>query len=70
MIPNQREYEIFGMGQTGIYIYIVMLPLLDPFNSCYLPKMETKLSKKYRVKEVPHRPVQTERGLQWFKMSF
>ena len=32
--------------------------------------METELSKKYLVKEVPYRPAQTERGLQWFKTSF
>ena len=32
--------------------------------------METELSKKYLVKEVPQRPAQTERGLQWFKTSF
>ena len=31
--------------------------------------METKPSKKYPLK-VPHRPVQTERGLQWLKRSF
>ena len=70
MIPNQREYEIFGMGQTRIYIYVVMLPLRHTFSSCYLPYMETELSKKYLVKEVPHRPAQTEKELQWFKTSF
>ena len=32
--------------------------------------METELSGKHLVKEVKHRPAQTERGLQWFKMSF
>ena len=37
MIPKQREYEIIGMGQTKIYIYVVMLPLLHQFSSRYLP---------------------------------
>ena len=44
--------------------------MLHPFSSRYLPLMETELSKKYLVKEVPHRLAQTERGLQWFKTSF
>ena len=47
-----------------------MLPLLHPFSSCYLPQMQTELSKKYIVKIVLHRPAQTERGFQWFKISF
>ena len=37
MIPEQREYEIIGMGQTKIYMYVVMLPLLHQFSSQYLP---------------------------------
>ena len=37
MIPKQREYEIIGMGQTKIYIYVVMLPLLHQFSYRYLP---------------------------------
>ena len=32
--------------------------------------MQTELSKKFLVKVVPHRHAQTERGLQWFKISF
>ena len=61
------------MGQTRIHIYVVMLPLLHPFSplsSRYLPLMKTKLSKKYFVKKIPHRPAQTERGFHWFKTSF
>ena len=34
------------------------------------PKWKPNPAKKYIVKEVPHRPAQTERGLQWFKTSF
>ena len=35
----KRIYEIFGMDQTRIYIYVVMLPLPHLFStSCYLPK--------------------------------
>ena len=48
----------------------MLLPLLHPFSCRYLPWMETRLSKKYLVKEIPHRPAQIERGLQWFKTSF
>ena len=70
MTPNQREYEIVVMGQTKIYIYVVILPLLHTFNSCYLHQMQTELSKKDPVKVVPHGPAQTERGLQWFQTSF
>ena len=58
------------MGQTRIYVYVVVLPLLYPFISRYLPEMQTELRKKDSVKEVPHRSVQTERGLHWFKASF
>ena len=47
-----------------------MLPLLHPFSSWYLPKMQTELSKKYRMKVVPHRPAQTEKRFQWFKTFF
>ena len=36
MIPNQTEYEMFGMGQTKIYIYIVMLLLFHPSSPHYL----------------------------------
>ena len=69
MIPNQGEYEIFGMGQTRMYM-CVTLPLLHPFSSSYLPaklnwtelKMQTELSNKYPVKVVPHWPFQAERG--------
>ena len=32
--------------------------------------MQSELSKKYAVKVIPHNPAQTERGLQWFKISF
>ena len=64
MIPNQREYEIFGMGQTIIFIYVAILPLIHTVSSRYLPSMQTELSKKYPMKVVPHRPVQTEKGLQ------
>ena len=60
---------IFGMGQTRIYIYVILL-LLHLFISRYLPYMQTELSKKYPVKKVTHRPAQTERGLQWYKISF
>ena len=66
MTPNEREYEIVVMGQTKIYIYVVILPLLHTFSSCYLHQMQTELSKKDPVKVVPHGPAQTERGLQWF----
>ena len=38
MITNQAEYEIFSLGQTIIYIYLVTLPLLHLFSSCYFPK--------------------------------
>ena len=34
------------------------------------PKCKLNSAKKQLVKEVPHRPAQTERGLQWFKTSF
>ena len=44
---------IFGMGQTRIYIYVI-LPLLHLFISRYLPYMQTELSKKYPVKKVTH----------------
>ena len=55
-------------------------PLLVIFPKCKLNsakntllkwyQMQTELSKTYPVKVVPHRPAQTERGLQWFKTSF
>ena len=70
MIPKQREYEILGMGQTRIYIYVVMLPLLHPFSSCYLFLMQTELSKKYPVKVVPHRPAQNERRIHCLRRFF
>ena len=42
------------------------LPVLHTSSSRYLPLMQTKLSKKYDVQVVPHRPAQTDRGIQWF----
>ena len=30
MIPNEREYEIFDIGQTRIYAYVAMLTIASP----------------------------------------
>ena len=37
MIPNQKQYEIFDMGQARIYIYVVILLLFHPLSSRYIP---------------------------------
>ena len=47
-LPNiryKRDQEVFGMGQTRIYICVVMLLLLHPFSFCNQPLMPTKLRK-------------------------
>ena len=52
MIPNQREYEIFGMGQTRIYIYMLLyyhcfiysVPVIFP--KCKLNSAKKKKKKK------------------------
>ena len=67
MIPNQREYEIFGMGQTRIYVccYVNIVSFVQ-----YLLSSLNTNSAKTPFEVLAHRPAQTERGLQWFKMSF
>ena len=60
------------MGQARIYIYMLLsyhcffthsVPVI-------FPKCKLNSAKNNPLKVVPYRPAQTERGLQWFKMSF
>ena len=71
MILKQREYEIFGMEQIRIYIYrcfyvTIASPVQFPLSFLNVNWTQQKIL----VKMVPHRPAQTEKGLQWFKMFF
>ena len=59
MIPKQREYEIFGMGQTRIYIYVAMLPSFIPNKEEWSYRGRT-ISNKQSNKTLHHSSTSTE----------